>query len=233
MSRSKILYELQIIDSQLDQNQNRLGEIATILKDDAEIVSAENHLKVANELLETSTKSLRGAEKKVKDQRLKIKQTDAKLYGGKIQNPKELQDLQDESESLKRFLSVLEDRQLECMLDSDDKKEAMSGAQDFLQKAKEKYLQLKNQLTLEKSKIESKNQYLKNKRISKTEDIHEDDIRIYERLRIQRYGVAVSMVNDRACSACGATLTAALAQSARSPSQITFCETCGRILCPS
>lgn len=233
MSRSTILYELQIIDRQLDQNHNRLGEIAAILADDAEIASAENQLKVANKLLEAVTKSLREAEKKVKDQRLKIKQTEAKLYGGKIRNPKELQDLQDEFEALKRFLSVLEDRQLECMLDVDDKNDQMVAAQDVLQKGLEKYQRLHKQLTLERFEIEEENQKFELKRISKTEFIPEDDLRIYYRLRKQRFGVAISMVNDRACSACGATLTAALAQSARSPSQITYCETCGRILCAS
>jgi predicted nucleic acid-binding Zn-ribbon protein len=233
MSRSTILYELQVIDRQLDQNHNRLGEIAAILADDSKIVSAKNQLKSVNVVLEDATKSLREAEKKVRDQRLKIKQTDAKLYGGKIRNPKELQDLQDEYEALKRFLSVLEDRQLECMLDVDDKNDQMVAAQDVLHKSLEKYQRLDNQLTLERFKIEEENQKFELKRISKSEFIPEDDLRIYERLRKQRFGVAISMVNDRACSACGATLTAALAQSARSPSQITYCETCGRILCAS
>jgi predicted nucleic acid-binding Zn-ribbon protein len=233
MSRSTILYELQVIDRQLDQNHNRLGEIAAILADDSKIVSAKNQLKSVNVVLEDATKSLREAEKKVRDQRLKIKQTDAKLYGGKIRNPKELQDLQDEYEALKRFLSVLEDRQLECMLDVDEKNDQMVAAQDVLHKSLEKYQRLDNQLTLERFKIEEENQKFELKRISKSEFIPEDDLRIYERLRKQRFGVAISMVNDRACSACGATLTAALAQSARSPSQITYCETCGRILCAS
>ncbi|MFN2235225.1 MAG: C4-type zinc ribbon domain-containing protein [Anaerolineales bacterium] len=45
-----------------------------------------------------------------------------------------------------------------------------------------------------------------------------------------RAGVAVAKVEDRACKACGSTLTASLNQAARSPSQIVFCDSCGRIL---
>jgi predicted nucleic acid-binding Zn-ribbon protein len=231
MSRSAKLYELQTIDSKLDQNQNRLVEIATILADNAEVASAQKHLKDTNDLFEVASKSLRSAEAKVKEQRLKIKQTDAKLYGGKIQNPKELQDLQNESLALNRFLSVLEDRQLERMLDVDEKKERVAAAQDFLQLTADKFQVLHKDLHIERSEIVEENQSLENKRISKAENIPKDDLRIYENLRKQRFGVAVSKVNDRACSACGATLTAAQAQSARSPSQITFCETCRRILC--
>jgi predicted nucleic acid-binding Zn-ribbon protein len=231
MSRSSILYELQLIDSQLDQNQIRLQEVARILADKAEIFSAESHLKATNEFLMTALKSLRDAEMKVKTQRLKIKQTDGKLYGGKVRNPKELQDLQDESESLKRFLSVLEDRQLECMLEVDDKKDQMAAAKDVHNKAIEKKRGLHSKLSAERSEIEKENLILVAKRHSNATIIPQDDLNIYERLRKQRFGVAVSVVNDRACSACGATLSAALGQSARSPSQITNCETCGRILC--
>jgi predicted nucleic acid-binding Zn-ribbon protein len=231
MSRSNKLYELQTIDSKLDQDRNRLVEIATILADNAEVASAQNRLKDANDLFEVASKSLRSAEAKVKEQRLKIKQTDAKLYGGRIQNPKELQDLQNESQALNRYLSVLEDRQLERMLDFDEKKELVASAQEFLQLTTDKSQILHQDLIFERSEIAKEIQDLENKRISKKEDIAEDDLSIYENLRKQRFGVAVSKVNDRACSACGATLTAAQAQSARSPSQITFCETCRRILC--
>ena len=63
--------------------------------------------------------------------------------------------------------------------------------------------------------------------------INPEDLAVYVRLREQRAGVAVSRVKDRACGACGSTLTAALNQAARSPSQVVFCDLCGRILCGS
>lgn len=231
MSRSSDLNELQLIDSQQDQHRNRLKEIRAILVDNAEIKRVEANLKRGDNALEAAQKDLRAAEQKVKDQRLKIQQTNAKLYGGKIRNPKELQDLQEEGEALKRFLTVLEDRQLECMLEVDDKKELRNTAQEEFNTALRSAENLHAELDMEKSKIEKENQVLENKRQNQIQFIPADDLAIYERLRKQRFGVAVSMVKDRACSACGATLTAALHQIARSPSQITYCETCNRILC--
>jgi predicted nucleic acid-binding Zn-ribbon protein len=230
MSRSSLLYDIQLIDSQLDQHKNRLKEIEIVLADKTEIKRAETTLKTTEEILKAAEKDLREAETKVKEQRLRIKQTDAKLYGGKIRNPKELQDLQEESNSLKRYLSLLEDRQLVCMLDVDDKKEHSENAHKALTKVLGNFDALHNELISEKINIELQCQVLEIRRRSIAELISPEDFSIYENLRRNRLGVAVSKVNDRACSACGATLTAALYQASRSLSQITLCETCGRIL---
>jgi len=230
MSRSSDLYDLQFIDSQLDKHKKRLQEIALILTDDIEIKKAESIFSKKTDQLASSLKELRSAEQKVKDQRLKIKQTDVKLYGGKIGNPKELQDLQDESKALKRFLNVLEDRQLEHMLDVDNKSNQHSIAQENLNKALENSKLLHEQLINEKTKIEIKNKDLETSQRTCHAMIAKNDLEIYERIRKQRFGVAVAKVKDKACSACGATLTAALHQAARSPNQITKCENCGRIL---
>ena len=230
MSRSSNLYDLQLIDSQLDQHRNRLKEIAIILADNEEINMAEATLKIGRKELGAAEKELRLAEQKVKDQRLKIEQTDKKLYGGRIRNPKELQDRQEESLALKRYLSVLEDNQLECMLEVDDKKSRHGVAHEILEIVVGRINRLHGKLFEERNQIEVENQELETRRSSYHKLITPDELLIYERIRNQRFGVAVSKVKERACSACGATLTAALHQAARSPNQITLCETCGRIL---
>ena len=55
-------------------------------------------------------------------------------------------------------------------------------------------------------------------------------IAMYGELREEKKGVAVALVHEGACSACGTTLTPAQEQNARSASKITNCPTCGRIL---
>lgn len=230
MSRSSQLYDLQLTDSQLDRHRNRLNHIHAILADNQEVQAAETDMKAAQTALKVAEINLREAEQRVKEQRLKIKQTDAKLYGGKIHNPKQLQDLQEESEALKRFLEVVEDRQLACMLDMDDHREVFTAAQASLDQARQNAATLHQEMTQELSIIQKETQHLENMRITMVQSIQPPDLALYEKLRKQRLGVAVSFVNERACSACGATLTAALYQTARSPSQLTHCDACGRIL---
>src|SRR5512146_2214181 len=114
--RSFKLYRLQQIDSQLDQAHARLKQIEAILSNNEAVRQAQERTEAAAAQLEQERKALRKAEEIVQAQRLKIEQTESTLYGGKVRSPKELQDMQNETVSLKRYLSVLEDRQLEAML---------------------------------------------------------------------------------------------------------------------
>jgi predicted nucleic acid-binding Zn-ribbon protein len=230
MSRSSDLYNLQLIDSQLDRHQRRLLEIERALADNSKIQAAEKILKVRTDELEATKKELSKAEELVQAQRLKVKQTDAQLYSGKISNPKELQDLQEEKMALKRYLSVLEDRQLEQMLEIDEKRDHFTKAQAAYDSAVENHQNLSIQLNTEKVETSSSIKELESRRDSLHNLVSNEDLSVYHQIRKQRNGVAVSRVEDRACSSCGATLTAALHQAARSPNQITRCESCGRIL---
>ncbi|MBU0510868.1 MAG: hypothetical protein KKD28_10715 [Chloroflexi bacterium] len=230
MSRPRNLYNLQQIDSQLDQHRSRLRAIEITLADNTAIERAGKKVTNAQNALDETRKSLHNAERKVRDQRLKIEQTEAILYSGKVRNPKELQDMQNEAAALRRFLSVLEDRQLEAMLFVDEIKAPYNAALDTLTKMRAKSEQLQTKLIAERATIEKNIRQLETKRQAALSSIADEDIQVYKQLRKQRAGVAVAAVNDRACAACGATLAAALFQAARSPSKITHCDSCGRIL---
>jgi len=230
MSRPRNLYTLQQIDSQINQHRSRLRDIESTLADNTDIEQADEKAKKAQNSLDEARKALHNAERKVRDQRLKIEQTEASLYSGRVRNPKELQDMQNEAAALKRFLNVLEDRQLDAMLFVDEIRVPYNVAVDTLTAVQVQSEQLKTKLIAEKAAIGKSVQKLETKRQIALSPIADEDMQIYKRLRKQRAGVAVAAVNDRACAACGATLAAALFQAARSPSKITYCYTCGRIL---
>lgn len=230
MSRSGNFFDLQTIDTLLDQHRSRLREIAEILTDTSEMEHAEASFQNAEEALKEASKKLKAAEEKVKGQRLKIKSTDAKLYGGRITNPKELEDLQDKSEALKRYLNVLEDRQLESMLELDEYNANHLNAKRNLETVRETTKSRQQDHIQERDKILVDVQNLESRKVSTAALISAEDLALYENLRKKGHGLAVTKVLNRSCSACGATLTAALHQVARSPNQITLCETCGRIL---
>src|SRR5574341_261584 len=120
MSQPFKLFRLQQIDSHIDQVQSRLREIEATLNEKAALNEARQHFTDAEANLAEAQKALHRAEENVNAQRVKIEQTEASLYGGKIRNPKELQDLQNESAAFKRFLATLEDRQLEAIIAAED-----------------------------------------------------------------------------------------------------------------
>ncbi len=230
MSRPKSLYDLQQIDSQLDSYAARLGEIEAQLADDQAVQTALAEAEAAEQALEEAQKALRLAEQAVKDQYLKIKQSQDRLYSGKVTNPKELEDIQNEIDALKRYREVLEERLLEAMLVADEAEENYHQAQDQLESARAQRSQKVAKLKGEKKQIEQQVAQLGEKRGNQIANIDEADLETYEKLRVKRGGVAVAKVANQGCSACGATLGTAAYQDARSPSQVTFCETCGRIL---
>ena len=230
MSRSQNLYRLQQIDTEIDQANARLKEIKTLLADNANLRKANALAERAQKNLDAAQKLLRQAEGKVQEQRIKIEQTEATLYSGNVRNPKELKDLQDEAAALKRYLEVLEERQLEAMLAVDDAAAKNQEAQKILAKYRTQAETQNARLRGERSQLTEQVAALTQKRQRAAEDIAPDDLDTYERLRNQRAGVAVAAVKDGSCAACGATLTAALYQAARSPSKLVFCASCGRIL---
>lgn len=230
MSRSFQLFRLQQIDSQIDATRARILEIETALAKDAELQQAQHDDQAAANRLEQERKLLSRAEEAVQAQRVKIEQIEATLYGGKVRNPKELQDLQNEIAALKRYLVVLEDRQLEAMLSVEEAENGRSATTAALETAGAHSAQKNSRLTADWDTLSADLDRLETESSATASSILEEDLALYEKLRQQRRGVAVAKVTDRACSACGSTLNAALLHAARSPSQISRCDVCGRIL---
>jgi hypothetical protein len=230
MSLSFKLHRLQQFDSQLDQIHTRLREIEEVLSDDSALIEAQKRENVSSAISDAAQKNLHKAEENVKALNLKIEQTEAALYGGKVRNPKELQDLQNESEALKRYLIVLNDRLLEAMIAQDEATTSHASTLTELERVSASLLQQRNTLLKEQRVLVQEATLLESERGAAIKSITENELLIYEQLRKQKRGVAVANVKDNTCSACGTTLSAALLHNARSPNTLARCETCGRIL---
>jgi uncharacterized protein len=230
MSQPFKLFRLQQVDSHLDQNRARVAEIDRILNSDLRLKEARNKVESTENVLQEARKGVRGAEEEVKAQQIKLEQNEAALYGGKVRNPKELQDLQNESAALKRYLAVLEDRQLEQMLLVEDAEAEHSQATQALEAVQRTVTAQQEVLVNEKTGLVKDIERLESERQAAASTIEAEDMQLYTQLRRQRMGVAVAKVSDRNCAACGSTLTPGTIQTAQLPNQITRCTFCGRIL---
>lgn len=230
MSLPFILYRVQQADSQIDQHHLRLQEIEVALSQDEELAQARLEESQAQHALAEAQNNLRKAEEEVASQRIKIEQTEAALYGGRVRNPKELQDLQKEAAALKRYLVVLEDRQIETMILFEEMESTYQKAADHLREASERN-QSNNQLLIsEKNNLILEIERLTQERDAASQGLAAEQMNTYQSLRQSRRGVAVSRVLNGNCSACGTHLSAALLHASRSQTQLTRCSTCGRIL---
>lgn len=232
MSQISNLYRLQQIDSQIDIASARLLSIETILFDDDTIQSAKVAIEENGEKLKSLAKLLRESENKTSDIRIKIEFSETALYAGKIHNPKELQELQLEIASLKKLLASTEDKQLELMMEVESAEEKLMWANEGLLEAEKIKSERNAELIGEKTKLVNQLERLDSERKATLPTIPTADLGLYDQLRKSRNGVAVVIINTRACNACGTMLTAALIQAAQSTGLLIRCPSCSRILYP-
>jgi uncharacterized protein len=232
MSQISVLYRLQQIDSQLDNARIALQNVEKELSDNSLLLEAQQNVLIAEQKHQAEVKRQRESENKSYDVRVKIELSEASLYGGKIQNTKELQDLQNEVASLKRLIITLEDHELEDMMAVEESESTLERAKETLKEVEAKQIEHNAILNGEKTKYLGQIERLESERNAALPPISATDLALYEQLRKSRNGVAVVKISSRACGACGATLTAAVIQSTQSPGILVRCPTCGRILYP-
>jgi uncharacterized protein len=230
MSQAFHLAQLQKIDTQLDQLKNRLNDIERILNSNEALRQAQLENEAAGEQVHQIQRVLHTAEDAVQVQRIKIETSEASLYGGKIRNPKELQDLQVEIQSLKKYMVVLEDQQLEAMLSMEQAEERQKAKAERVSHVLAETANQSASLLGEQGQLTRTTERLQTERLAVLPQITPENITVYTRLKEQKRGMAVCQVEDGACKGCGSSLRPAEIQAARSPSQLVRCSTCGRIL---
>lgn len=230
MSQALTLYRLQQIDSQVDRIRARLEDIQKILADDSTLKHALQQAESAAARQQEAETKLQKAEAEVQTLRVKIEQTEASLYSGTVRNPKELQDLQNDAAAMKRYLVTLEDRLLEAMLAAEEAQQDNAKLQAKLSAAQAHWARQDQSLGQERSLLDKETQKLNTERLAITGSLPAEYAALYEQLRQQRRGLAVTGISENACGACGTVLTPALVQAARSPGQMSRCPSCGRIL---
>lgn len=229
MNQSFNLFQLQKIDTQIDQIDARLKEIAALLLANEHIKVAEQKVLESKKVLEQGRQSVRKKEEEIKTLRIKKEFSEASLYGGKISNPKELKDIQNEIASINKRISGLEDLQLETMIEVEQSEKNLQADELSLAQKQADFIQQNSKLLGEQTHLKTQKDRFQSERNIPLSAISSENLAVYQKLRIQKRGIAIVRVEDGACTACGTTLRPEEIQSAKSPTQIVFCS-CGRII---
>ncbi len=230
MNQALNLFRLQTLDTQINRIGKRMKEIDLILRQDEAVQKALMKLEGSKQELNKRRTELKQSENLVEAQQLKLKRSQTNLFSGKIKNPKELQDLQQESEALRRYISKLEDDQLACMIAFEEAQQKSKMAEDQHKQAQGDKASQNASLSGENMKLEKELSNLIPQRQAVILGISAEGLNLYQGLLKSKKGLAVAEVLDDGCSACGSTLTPGDLQSARSPTTLLQCATCGRIL---
>jgi len=230
MSQSFNLYQLQRIDSQMDQLRQRVEKTNVAIKDHKEIDTLQEILHSLEKNRDELLDHIGSVDAEIQSKKIKINQSESSLYGGKVQNPKELQALQAEIASLTSFVTAKE-KELSAMMQEfesmeiqvDKARTTLEEGVALKQKNDQKLSEENHANLKDLEKLDSERQFA----VSQIKPQH---LVTYEEIRKKKKNIAVTIVEDNTCSACGVSITPSDWQAARSPDQIIFCPSCSRIL---
>jgi len=224
------LYALQEIDSALDACKASLADIESRLGEADELAEARQRTLEHQEALQEVEKQQREQEWQIDDLRQKIEPLEKKLYGGTIRNPKELADLQQDVDSLKRRQRGLEDRDLEIMVAVEEAQKEAEEAQRSLSETEEAWQTEQDRLRQEQTSLRQEIEDLEAQRTEQVGLIEPATLTLYEALREAHQGRAVAKVERGTCQGCRISLPMNVVRRVRSGDELVQCTSCERIL---
>jgi predicted nucleic acid-binding Zn-ribbon protein len=230
VGRTLQLYQLQSLDSKIDDANQKLVDIAAKLSENQALVKARTAAEAAEQNLRKAQAAMQDLDLEVKSLADKISNEEKVLYSGKVLNAKEAANLQDEVASLKRRHAELEERLLEAMLEVEDAETSLNGRREEFVQTEANWTSNQEVLHQTQTEVETTLGELQERRPAVTGTIDNEELEKYESLRARKAGRAVVLVKAGVCQGCGMTLSNSRVQRARAEVGLTYCSTCGRIL---
>ena len=230
MSRTLQLYQLQTIDSEIDQTRQELAQLAAQLGESDNLKQAKTRMEITSQELRRAQTVMQDLDLELKSLATKTSNQEKKLYSGKMSSAKEASNLQDEVSSLKRRQADLEENLLEAMMVVEESEEAVETAQTRLSSITSQWSAGQEELLQEQDALNRRLAELKSRRPILAQPISESDLKLYEQMRPKKAGRAVVAVKGDLCQGCGIAMPSNHLRRARSGTEILTCPTCGRIL---
>ncbi len=230
MSRATALFRLQGVDLELDAGRARLKDIDRVLSDSPEVREVHQRVIEAQAQLHTARVALQSLELDAQAFSEKIAEADERLYSGRVTNPKELRDLEQDIASLKRQRAAVEEKQLEALIRAETAEAELGAVQARQQQVEQETAKLHSSLLGERSSLTTRFERLEIEREAIMAPLPPDDREIYERLRRTKNGRAVVQLEEGVCTACGVAPSSSRIQSVRQGNELVRCGNCDRIL---
>ncbi|MCP5097016.1 MAG: hypothetical protein GY943_15820 [Chloroflexi bacterium] len=232
MGHVQQLFKLQTFDIEIVEKTKRLKAVLAAQKGS---VALQNAKAVAEEM-ETAVSTLQTQHKdlslELEGLNTKAKNSERRLYSGKVTNTKELADLQNEIESLGKRRDALEEEILETMVLLEEAQEQQVTADDMLAKITKSWKSETASLRVEQNELALRLHKLGGLRKEQAKSIPPRIMADYNNLRKKRGGVAISKLRVNQCLSCQLSVSANKVKEARE-GKLVYCGGCGRILHPA
>jgi|GEM_PF-284580 len=224
------LFSLQAIDTEIDQRKAALAAL-----DNGE--AARKEIEDLQQSLAATEAELRKVEKEYVDADLALKTIEEKkqkaeklLYSGKVNNLKELDDLQKEIAMFNREIDKYSTSVLELMEVLEPLKEKAKKLKGEIKQAEDRLSEIIGSYEKDSSALKSEIAGYKTQREEYLSGVEARLLKRYEALRQRCGSLAVAAVKQEACEGCHVALPRELLKSVKASQSPQSCEFCGRLL---
>lgn len=224
------LYAIQGLELAVDEARQRLQEIDEALSNDALIASSQATLITAEATLHEVNAQAKNLELELSGLVQKIQEVDALVYSGKIKNPKELQERNDEVESLRRRQTNLEAQLAEAQNIQSTAQQDHTAAQLVLEQVLANRDIDQTELIEEREQLNRQIDTILRKRKAKVQEVPKETFEHYRNLRKRKRGQAIALLRGDSCTACGIEQPSSDVQRILQGNEMIYCIGCGRIL---
>ena len=232
MSQAEALYRLQEVDLNTAQTRRRLQEIAAALTDSSAVQAAQAQAEAARQALLPLRQRSRSLDLETQSNVEKTRTADERLYSGAVKNPKEMQDLQQEIDSLKKWRGELETQLLETIFATEEAEAALGVAEAALAQAAAMWENAHRGLLAEQADLKSRLEHNRQRRERALSELTPESLRIYDTLKAKKHNQPIALMQGATCGICGVAQNMAVEREARQGFQLAYCTNCGRVLVP-
>ncbi|MCY4528705.1 MAG: C4-type zinc ribbon domain-containing protein [Chloroflexi bacterium] len=230
MTELRQLYELQELDTQIDELTKTLAELESQLADDSVVAEANRRVAILESHAEQLAANRRSIDRAIEDLQARLGRTQERMYSGSIKSVKEMEAAEEERASTEREIAENEDRLLEVMVRDDEVDDTLAKGREVVKRLEEQRSAAVAELTARVEEIRASLDELTPRRDSTWDAISAPVLHRYETLRSSKGGTAIATVERGMCSGCRMTLSTSEHQRIRSASDPMQCSSCHRIL---
>ncbi len=231
MRSVKQLYDLQLLDWEIQKRKEELSRIRAILADDSRRQNAHRRLTALQRKLDGLGPPRRQAQSAIDQIEQRVANIDQRMYSGAVTNPRELEAYQDERAMLVRNQGVEEDRLLDLMVEAEDTQQSRDEAQEVFDKIHGERSAEVAELGARDEELASDLPALKQRRSAMATEFSPQVLAIYETVRRSRGGQGAALLDQRGlCQGCRLVVPLTESQRVRNSEDIVQCGSCARIL---
>ena len=230
MSVLRQLYQLQLVDSEHQDKSRQLAMVNDGLGESDEVIRAQKAIVETETGLGQLGAQMRALEIEIAGVNAKLKQNQDRLYSGRVRNPKELSNLQEEAAALRRRRSELEDGQLDLMISIEETDAELAERQARFNQIEAAWRDEQSRLQADKDDLELRLLELEEQRDGMRSRIGAADLGRYDGMRPRLGGTAVVRLKKGICTACGVDVPTSMARAVERGDGMNDCPICGRLL---